>query len=189
MRPSFGPPPPAPLAAMLSAFSRPRFLRISLALALSPAASSSAFLQSIMPAPVSRRRSLTVFASMLAMIGLGSCGRRGGRRRRLLLLLLGRTGGATATAAAEAAARTPGHRGAARTAALADVDRALPLGDRDRHGAGLGNLLGLGHARGMGLALDDRVGQLVDDDLHDLHRIVVPGDRDVDLVGVAVRID
>src|SRR6185436_12841666 len=102
MRPSLGPVPAAPLAAMLSAFSRPFFLRISLAFVRSPLASSSAFLQSIIPAPVSRRRSLTVFASMLAMVGLGSCGRRGGRRRRLLLLLLGRTGGATATAAAEA---------------------------------------------------------------------------------------
>src|SRR5688572_33310878 len=124
MRPSLGPPLSPPLAAMLSAFSRPFFLRISLAFALSPFASSSAFLQSIIPAPVSRRRSLTVFASMLAMVGLGSCGRRGGRRRRLLLLLRGTR---AATATATAAARTPGHRGAARTAALADVDRALPL--------------------------------------------------------------
>src|SRR6185503_264390 len=136
MRPSLGPVPPAPLAAMLSAFSRPFFLRISLAFPLSPLASSSAFLQSIMPAPVSRRRSLTAFASMFAMVGLGSCRRRG-RRSRRLLLLLGRTGGPAAATAAEASARTPGHRGAARTAALADVDRALPLGDRDRHGAGL----------------------------------------------------
>src|SRR3982750_321835 len=124
---------PAPLAAMFSAFSRPFFLMISRALFLSPAASSSARLQSIMPAPVSRRRSLTVFASMFAMVayapaGAEAGGGAGGRRRGLRWGWRSRgPTPAAETAPAEAAAGAAGHGSATGTTALADVDRALPV--------------------------------------------------------------
>ena len=53
--------------AFLAAAARPRVRRMSVAPAMSPSASTRAFLHSIMPAPVASRSSLTIAAVMFAI--------------------------------------------------------------------------------------------------------------------------
>ena len=62
----------AALPDFLSTWARPFFRSASNAVSMSPSASTSAFLQSIIPAPVWSRKALTVFASIVTVAQAGS---------------------------------------------------------------------------------------------------------------------
>src|SRR5690606_22833978 len=165
--------------AFLSALARPLLRSASAAAWMSPSFSVSAFLHSIMPAPVRSRSSLTRDAVISAMgVGLllfggvgGRCfGRRGGfglgGRSLGSRSLFGLGGGLLRRRLARAAAR-----------------RLLALG--------LGELV-LAHARGLrrgGLALEHRVGGGARVQLHRADRVVVARDGVVHQRRVVVGVD
>eukprot|EP00327_Prymnesium_parvum_P046328 CAMPEP_0205869620 /NCGR_PEP_ID=MMETSP1083-20121108/10112_1 /ASSEMBLY_ACC=CAM_ASM_000430 /TAXON_ID=97485 /ORGANISM="Prymnesium parvum, Strain Texoma1" /LENGTH=294 /DNA_ID=CAMNT_0053231827 /DNA_START=549 /DNA_END=1433 /DNA_ORIENTATION=+ len=102
--------------AFLSAEARPFWRSISVALSMSPSCSSSAFLQSIIPAPVMSRRVFTVLASTVACIATSA--RPAGTRDRDTTAPEARRTAAAGTRKAKRAARSSGEAriGAASTA-------------------------------------------------------------------------
>mmetsp|Transcript_2275 Transcript_2275/g.5688 ORF Transcript_2275/g.5688 Transcript_2275/m.5688 type:complete len:252 (-) Transcript_2275:5-760(-) len=92
--------------AFLSAEARPFWRSISVALSMSPSCSSSAFLQSIIPAPVMSRRVFTVLASTVACIATSA--RPAGTRDRDTTAPEARRTAAAGARKAKRAARSSG---------------------------------------------------------------------------------
>src|SRR5688500_9820201 len=125
--------------AFFAALARPFFWMISAAFSASPPASTSAFLQSIIPAPVRSRSSLTIAALIsgiaftltapaLAVAGPGlgrDCARRAAGRRTL-----GRRAATTAAATTAAATTATATRAAATAARELDRHARAALGLR-----------------------------------------------------------
>src|SRR6266498_2403808 len=195
--------------ARLSAFAAPFILRTSTAFSRSPSVSSSAFLQSIMPAPVRARSSATSFAGMsftVAMLlaphenaALGPSGSKGGGR---WCTRAGRPG--VLAFAPAARLRWRRRRRFLRLQARGDRLRLRPplaarrllllLPFRLRLDAGLGRVRHrfafLGHLAQRRLAsrFADHIRDRGGDERDGADRVVVAGDRHRDQVGVRVRI-
>src|SRR5882757_11232571 len=183
----------------------------SVAFSKSPSASSSAFLLSIIPAPVASRSFFTSAADTFAMVGnflvfaSGLRGSGGARAARLRLggsanraVLVDRHGDRARLAAAVVAERRLGRglrRGVGLLRAGGLVEVALPLGERLVGGqlaTGLGLLVATG-VRGRGGPSDQAVGDGVGDHAGQQRgradRVVVAGDLVVDLVRIAVGVE
>src|SRR5262245_55024215 len=170
----------------------PLMRRNSTALSKSPAASSSAFLQSIIPAPVSSRSFLTSAAVKFDIVL--------SRSVRAARAATPRAGNGSpqsgwAATARGAAAGPRSALGGRRGLGLALEQLALPLGERFVTGdrARLRLLLGGAGAQRLARAGDQPVGHCVGDDPGQQRgrpdRVVVARDREVDLVRVAVRVE
>src|SRR5690554_2565965 len=184
-------PSAATRSAFLSALARPDLRSASAAASMSPLFSVSAFLHSIMPAPVRSRSSLT----MDAVISIGGPRIRGIRAEGRAPAAGGwwRRQGLPAAMAATpgGAAALPGSAGG-----LGLVGGFAFLGGLLRRAArglrvGLDELV-LAHDGGVGrggLALEHRVGGGASVQLHGADGVVVARDRVVDQVGVVVGVD
>src|SRR5438093_9853645 len=136
---------------------------------MSAPASWSAFLQSIIGAPVASRRALTSFAGMSTYLSVPSY--RSAQHATLALLFFDFL--------------------APFLFLFLGEELQLPL--RERLGLGdelrLGRLLDLDARRPRSQALDDRLGHDVGEERDRADRVVVAGERIVDLVGVAVGVE
>src|SRR6266478_4811565 len=173
----------------LSAEAMPFLRRYSPAFSMSASHSTSAFLQSAIPAPVRSRRSLIICAVTSAIALLSSSFRamkkmKGGSREGLGLLglVLGRRGGFGRRQIVAAARHDLDLRA---LAARRHPDRLRLLGALR---VALGTLLVRALAADL-LAEQARVRHLAREQLERADRIVVAGDRVVDEVRVAVRVD
>src|SRR5690606_33660640 len=173
----------------LAALARPRSRSRVAAFSMSPPASVSAFLQSIMPAPVRSRRSFTAAAEISATLLVSSCRLAPDGSADLALARVHVV--AIAARAAGAAARAAAARAAPAPRRLLDLDhhaaragaRAL-LAPRPRLGAGL-----RAHALLVEPgALDAGLGDVVAVELDRARRVVVGRDHEVDPVRVAVAV-
>src|SRR5688572_27563916 len=147
----------------------PLMRRNSTALSKSPSDSSSAFLQSIIPAAVRSRSRLTSAAVKLAML-VSSCP-----------FLFGRSGLGS------------GRGGGRGPAGGGSEQLLLPLGQRLVRGNGSRLRLDVATTGGLARAGDQAVGHCRGDDLGEqlggADRVVVARDREVDLVRVTVRVE
>src|SRR5215213_3875589 len=189
----------------LPALARPLARRMSSARSASPPDSSSAFLQSSIGAPVALRTaamSLAEYSAIPVLLERG--GARGGGGDRLAGGLSGglagglrgRLGGCRLGLGKLRLAFALGRRGGvARLLLLGGLRRLLLRAeDLGRRGRGLGGSIRLGAglrllARPEPLTLDDRVGEDAAHEVGGTDRVVVPGDDEVDDVGIAVGVD
>ena len=191
-------PSAAPRSPRLAAFAWPFTRRISTALSTSPSASSSAALQSIIPAPVRSRSAFTSLAEIArAHLSVSSVGVEGAAlavaagARRAGLGAGCRCGG---RARARPGSRPPRPRGRAPAprprGAPAPRPRAGPAPrPRVRAFSSASRRASSSSARKLAGALGHHVADRLDDQLARADRVVVARDHVVDRVRVAVGVD
>src|SRR5215213_5262196 len=189
----------------LPALARPLARRMSSARSASPPDSSSAFLQSSIGAPVALRTaamSLAEYSAIPVLLERGGARGGGGDGLGDRLAgglsggLRGRLGGCRLGLGELRLAFALGRRGGvARLLLLGGLRRLLLRAEGlRRRGRGLGGSIRLRAglrllARPQPLTLDDRVGEDAAHEVGRTDRVVVPGDDEVDDVGIAVGVD
>src|SRR5688572_24126755 len=199
--------------ARFSALAIPFLRRYSTAFSMSPAVSSSAFLHSIIPAPVRRRSSCTSFAVNVTVVSLCLPGtstppashtggavvysqRAGGTtpRRTSLFGVVAAVRGRLALSRLTAGLETCGNGfGLRATTTRAPAAPLVGIISRlDTTVRAVRRLLAfvlVGSHRRRESRLSDRVGDGPGDQLDRADRVIIAGDRHGDEIGIGVRVD